>query len=245
MNIDMHCHLDLYPEPFKVAEECKKRGTYVLSVTTTPKAWDGTCRLAKGCSRIRTALGLHPQIAHQRSHELELFDALLSDAKYVGEIGLDGGKGFKDHWQVQLKVFRHILNSVNSAGGRVMTIHSRSSAASVLDFLPGVDGVPILHWFTGTPSQLRKAIDMGCWFSINPSMLETKKGYNLVAMMPKERILTETDGPFTTLSGNTLFPWDASLVILKVASIWKCDISEAEKIIDNNFKRLLVKDHFC
>lgn len=244
MSIDMHCHLDLYPEPFKVVEECKKRGTYVLSVTTTPKAWDGTCRLSEGCPRIRTALGLHPQIAHQRSHELELFDALLSDAKYVGEIGLDGGKGFKNHWNVQLKVFRHILSSVNNAGGRIMTIHSRASAAAVLEFLPGVDGIPILHWFTGTLSQLKRAIDIGCWFSINPSMLETKKGYDLVSMMPIERVLTETDGPFTRLSGHTLFPWDASLVIRKVAFIWNCDISEAEKIIDNNFKQLLENNHF-
>jgi TatD DNase family protein len=244
VNVDMHCHLDLYPEPFKVAEECKKRGTYVLSVTTAPKAWDGTCRLAKGCPRIRTALGLHPQIAHQRSHELELFDALLSDAKYVGEIGLDGGKGFKDHWQVQLKVFRHILSSVNSAGGRIMTIHSRASAAAVLEVLPGVDGIPIFHWFTGTQSQLKRAIDMGGWFSIGPSMLETKKGYNLVAMMPKERVLTETDGPFTKRLGNPLFPWDVSLVIRKVACIWGCDVSEAQAIIDNNFKRLLANNPF-
>ncbi|MGV8691344.1 TatD family hydrolase, partial [Pseudomonas aeruginosa] len=129
----MHCHLDLYPDPFKVAEECRQRGTYVLSVTTTPKAWEGTCRLAEGSPRIQTALGLHPQISHQRHQELALFDALLPNTKYVGEIGLDGGSGFKEHWEIQLKVFRHILNSVNQAGGRIMTIHSRASAAAVLD----------------------------------------------------------------------------------------------------------------
>jgi len=245
VSIDMHCHLDLYPDPFRVAEECKQRGTYVLSVTTTPKAWNGTCRLAEGSQRICTALGLHPQIAHQRSHELELFDALLPDAKYVGEVGLDGGSGSKEHWEVQLKVFRHILSTVNRAGGRIMTIHSRASAAVVLNELAGVDGIPILHWFTGTQSQLKKAIGMGCWFSIGPSMLETKKGYSLFSMMPKERVLTETDGPFTKLSGSTLFPWDASLVIQKIAFIWKCEISEAEKIIDDNFKRLLMNKPFC
>ncbi|ORS97051.1 TatD family hydrolase, partial [Escherichia coli] len=115
MSIDMHCHLDLYPRPDLVAEESKRRGTYILSVTTTPKAWHGTSLLAKESQRIRTALGLHPQIAHQRSHELDLFDSLLSETKYVREIGLDGGQGFKEHWDIQLKVFRHILNSVNRA----------------------------------------------------------------------------------------------------------------------------------
>jgi TatD DNase family protein len=163
----------------------------------------------------------------------------------VGEVGLDGGNGSKEHWEVQLKVFRHILSTVNRAGGRIMTIHSRASAAVVLNELAGVDGIPILHWFTGTQSQLKKAIGMGCWFSIGPSMLETKKGHSLFSMMPKERVLTETDGPFTKLSGSTLFPWDASLVIQKIAFIWKCEISEAEKIIDDNFKRLLMNKPFC
>ena len=86
MSIDMHCHLDLYPEPLKVAEKCKQQGIYVLSVTTTPKAWEGTCRLAEGAQRIRTALGLHPQIAHQRFRELDFLDLINQESKYVGEI---------------------------------------------------------------------------------------------------------------------------------------------------------------
>ena len=240
MNIDIHCHLDLYPDPIKVAEECKAKGTYVLSVTTTPKAWDGTCRLAEGNRRIRTALGLHPQLAHQRANELELFDALLPGAKYVGEIGLDRGKGFEVHWDVQLKVFRHILKSVDRAGGRIMSLHSRGSAAAVLDELEGVSGTPILHWFTGTPVQLKRAIDMGCWFSIGPAMLGTQKGRNLVTMMPKSCIVTETDGPFAKFAGKLLSPWDVALSIREISHIWKCDNAEAEEIIAYNFKRLLL-----
>ena len=235
----MHCHLDLYPDPFQVAEECKVRGTYVLSVTTTPMAWDGTSKLAEGCQRIRTALGLHPQLAHQRAHEIELFDALLPDVKYVGEIGLDGGKGFKDHWDVQLKVFRHILKSVDRVGGRIMSIHSRGSATAVLNELAGVSGVPILHWFTGTPVELKRAIDMGCWFSVGPAMLSTIKGRNLVSMMPKGCIVTETDGPFAKLSGKQLFPWDVEVSIGQISRIWKCDEQEVEEILTNNFKQLL------
>lgn len=239
MIIDMHCHLDLYPDPFKVAKESMARGTYVLSVTTTPKAWDGTRKLAAGSQRIRTALGLHPQLAHQRAHELELFDALLTDTRYVGEIGLDGGKGFNEHWDIQKKVFRHILRSVNRSGGKIMTIHSRASAAAVLDELTDSDGIPILHWFSGTPTQLRKAIDQGCWFSVGPAMLKTKKGCGLLSMMPKERVVTETDGPFAKFAGNPLFPWEAEVSIKEISQIWKCDNSEAEKIIANNFQQLL------
>ena len=38
--IDFHCHLDLYPKPSTVIREIAKRGTFVLAVTTTPKAWE-------------------------------------------------------------------------------------------------------------------------------------------------------------------------------------------------------------
>ena len=234
MNIDMHCHLDLYPDPFKVAAQCKKKDIYMLSVTTTPKAWEGTIKLATGCDKIKTALGLHPQLAHQRSHELELFDTLLPEAKYVGEIGLDGGKGFKKHWDVQLKVFRHILKSVSKADGRIMTIHSRSSASAVLDELADIPGIPVLHWFTGTKKELRRAVEMGCWFSVGPAMLSTKKGFELTSNIPRERVLTESDGPFAKYNGKPLMPWDVRHSLSFLSANW--DISEAEvrrQLLDN------------
>ena len=92
--IDFHCHLDLYPDPEKEIREADAAGIYVLSVTTTPKAWVQTARLARGRKRIRTALGLHPQLAHERQNELPQFEHLLPRVRYVGEIGLDGTSGF-------------------------------------------------------------------------------------------------------------------------------------------------------
>ncbi len=239
MTIDMHCHLDLYSEPFKIAEECRRRSAYVLSVTTTPKAWRGTCRLAEGSKRIQTALGLHPQLAHQRQNELELFDELISQTKYVGEVGLDGGRGFKEHWDVQMAVFRHILRSAHRNGGKIMSIHSRASAAAVINEITGIDGTPILHWFTGTPAQLKKAIDIGCWFSVGPAMLLTKSGRQLASMMPKDRVLTETDGPFAKSDGKLLMPWDSDLATRQLASLWQLPIELAEYQVKSNLKKLV------
>ncbi|CBJ92990.1 conserved hypothetical protein (plasmid) [Xenorhabdus nematophila ATCC 19061] len=238
MSIDMHCHLDLYSQPEQVAEECKRRGTYILSVTTTPRAWHGTSSLAKGSQRIRTALGLHPQIAHQRSHELELFDSLLSETRYIGEIGLDGGKGFKEHWDIQLKVFRHILNNVNRAGGKIMTIHSRGSASVVLDEIENIDGVAVLHWFTGTPKQLERAIDLGCWFSVGPAMLDTIKGKSLALKIPKSRILTETDGPFGKFRNDPLMPWDSEIAEKQLTTLWDMSQMEVKAQLFENFREL-------
>lgn len=237
--VDFHCHLDLYPKPVAVVNQCKEKQLYVLSVTTTPSAWIGTSRIAKDCPRIRTALGLHPQLAHQRSHELEMFDALISEAKYVGEIGLDGSKDFKPFMEAQLKVFRHILKTVNQAGGRVMSIHSRSSASAVISELATCDCIPVYHWFTGNKSELQQAIASGGWFSVGPSMLSTKKGQELVAMLPRDKVLTETDGPFAQFKGNSLMPWDVDLAFIQLAKIWNLDKNDAIEVIQGNFRRLV------
>ncbi|MBA3915699.1 MAG: TatD family hydrolase [Acidobacteriales bacterium] len=108
--IDFHCHLDLYPDPVQVRNECERRGIYVLSVTTTPSAWKGTSALAGNGTRIRTAIGIHPQLAHERRTELTLFDGIVLQARYVGEIGLDGAPEFRSGWESQVSVFTHVLS---------------------------------------------------------------------------------------------------------------------------------------
>jgi TatD DNase family protein len=103
--IDFHCHLDLYPDPQEVVSGCVRRNLYVLSVTTTPSAWRGTSRLVAGAGNIRVALGLHPELAAERKHELDLFDALVRETRYIGEIGLDGTPAFQKFWADQVYVF--------------------------------------------------------------------------------------------------------------------------------------------
>ena len=229
--IDFHCHLDLYPDPKGVARACVDRGLYVLSVTTTPSAWRGTSALAGQAPRIRTALGLHPQIAHQRKGELPLFEKLLPNIPYVGEVGLDGTPEFKGHWSDQVSVFGRILDLCQDAGGRVLSLHTRRAAKQVLDMLesrPRV-GTPILHWFSGSKSELERAIDLGCWFSVGPGMLRGSKGQELTRRMPRDRILTESDGPFARIDDRAVWPWEADAAVRILADIWEQQVSEIER----------------
>lgn len=239
--IDFHSHLDLYPNPQQVIEGIIQRKMYVLSVTTTPSAWRGTYSLSKHFPRIKTAIGLHPQIAHQRNHELELFDTYLAETDYVGEVGLDGSPELKDYFEVQTKVFSHILASCCHAGGKILSIHSRRAAAEVLEALVKYpsSGVPVLHWYTGSKTELRTALKMGCWFSVGPAMLRSKRAMDLISEIPKNRIITESDGPFATNGENVLLPWDVEMAIKKLSQIWKCDFHEANEILYSNFKSLL------
>lgn len=248
--IDFHAHLDLYPDPPAVVSECVARGMYVLSVTTTPSAWRGTSALVANGPRIRTALGLHPQIAHQRMSELEMFDKYLSEAPYVGEIGLDGAPEFKRHWQEQMVVFDHILSACSRAGGRIMTIHSRRASTAVLERLETFSGAgtPILHWFSGSKRDLERAVALGCWFSVGPAMLLAEKSRALVRHMPHDRVLTETDGPFAQIEGRSAMPWDAQRATTELASLWNVSESEAEHVLHTNLRGLVARnriERFC
>lgn len=239
-SVDMHCHLDLYSNPKMEIERAGESGAYILSVTTTPSAWLQTRALASRYPRIKTALGLHPQLAGERIRELSLFDRLLPEARYVGEVGLDGGEGCRGFWDSQVEVFNHVLNSCAEQGGRILTIHSRNAATEVMDSLAthAGFGIAILHWFSGTKKELARAIEMDCWFSVGSAMVNGAKGRELVKLMPPERILTETDGPFAKLHGQALVPAQCGGIVQYLSQAWGISTDETSKKILNNLREL-------
>jgi TatD DNase family protein len=243
--IDFHCHLDLYPNPQAVRDECVNRRLYILSVTTTPSAWSGTSALGVDTPHIRTALGLHPQLAHERQNELSLFDALLPETRYIGEIGLDGAPEFRSHSQSQVAVFEHILAKCCSAGGRIISVHSRRASGAVLDYLEKYSeaGTSVLHWFSGSLHDLDRAIKIGCWFSAGPAMLASQKGRALAARMPRDRVLTESDGPFAQLNGSAIMPWQVQTALQMLSEIWSLPVGDVEQGIRNNLQNLLAKHY--
>ncbi|MBM0169529.1 Qat anti-phage system TatD family nuclease QatD [Altererythrobacter sp. C41] len=238
--IDFHCHLDLYPDPQEVLRGIDARGTYVLAVTTTPKAWRGTKKLVGERKRVRVALGLHPEVVGQRHQEVALLCGLMPESRYVGEIGLDGSLQHKSTLDLQQKVFTRILAESARLGGRIMTIHSRGAATAVLDALESEPraGVPILHWFSGTKSELDRAIALGCWFSVGPAMMRSSKGRELASLMPLDRMLTETDAPFTKSGPAPLMPWQAYDCLSAVAAAREIAEHDLGGIIRRNLRRI-------
>ncbi|EEB9150550.1 MULTISPECIES: Qat anti-phage system TatD family nuclease QatD [unclassified Microbacterium] len=239
--IDFHCHLDLYQSPSAVADESQRRGVGLLSVTTTPSAWNGTARLAEGRPAIRTAIGLHPQLAGQRKHELALFDSYLASTPFVGEVGLDGSPECRTFWEDQLEVFDHVLQACSTSDEKVISIHSRRAAKDVLDQLDRYAQIktPVLHWFSGSRSQMERATGRGCWFSVGPAMLAGTKGRDLVALMPNDKIVLETDGPFAQVRRQGLNPWDIALALRSIADVWGVTEHEAKQRIERNERALL------
>ena len=239
--IDAHCHIDLYANSQQVISRCLELSMTVLSVTTTPNAWEKTKALAPKNSKIITALGLHPELAHKFKSSIDLFEDILPETKFVGEIGLDGSKHAKIHWSDQLYVFRRILKACAKLDGRVLLIHSRKATSAVLDELEAFPkaGVPVLHWFSGTKRELERAIKLGAWFSVGPAMLMTSKGRSLVTLMPQDRIITETDGPIVQIDNRPICPWDVDLAISDLSELWGFSRSSVGGIVSANAKVLM------
>lgn len=239
--IDFHCHIDLYPQPKIVIDRVIREGIYVLAVTTTPLAWRGTNELVMGVPRVRVAAGLHPELVAERQSEVEALCHLMDETQYVGEVGLDGSPKCRGSFAKQQQVFRRVLAVCAEKGGRILSIHSRGAASAVLDALEACPeaGTPVLHWFSGTKRELSRAIALGCWFSVGPTMLASAKGCALARAMPPDRVLTETDGPFANRQGNPLMPWDVLDSIAQLAPVWAISPADAAVQVTTNFRRLL------
>lgn len=241
--IDFHCHLDLYPDHAAAIAECEREHVFTLAVTTTPKAWTRNLELTKSTKHVRAALGLHPQLVGKRAAEIDLWEELLPQTRYVGEVGLDASPRFYRSFEAQKEVFQRVLQACARAGDKVLTIHSVRTAKVVLDMLethlPARQGTAVMHWFTGSQSEARRAADLGCYFSVNNEMLANPKHAALVQGLPIDRLLTETDGPFTSCDNRPAKPSDVRFAIRQLTQLLKLSETEVADLLVVNLKRLL------
>lgn len=241
--VDFHCHLDLYPDHSAAVREADAAGVFTLAVTTTPRAWPRNHELAQRTKHVRAALGLHPQLVAERESEVDLWDQYLSQTRYVGEVGLDAGPRFFKSLDAQKRVFQHVLRRCAQAGNKIITVHSIRSTKVVLDHveehLPPGRGKIVLHWFTGTKSEAKRALDLGCFFSINAAMLDNEKHAPMVQVIPLDRMLTETDGPFTRTGERPSQPADVAAVVDGLGRLHGLPAVDVARVIRDNLRMML------
>jgi TatD DNase family protein len=182
------------------ASDALKADIGILAVTTTPKAYEKEIAVLRSYANIRVALGLHPQLVFQRYDELSLVEKYIGGTEYIGEIGLDFNNQFYASREKQIAVFDNIIRWCSEKGGKVISIHSVRSDKAVLDILEkyrcAQQNNCILHWFSGSLTQLQRAVEMGCFFSVNSAMIKSANGRGLIYSLPHEKIVVETDAPF-------------------------------------------------
>lgn len=239
---DTHFHLDLCPSPEEMADMIEKAKIFTIAVTNSPSVFFYTQKIASEKKYIRAALGLHPELAAQRHHEVDKFIELCPLTKYIGEVGLDNLNKTPDDYKVQRKVFEKIVNECAMLGNKILTLHSRKATNDVLDIVTHkFPGKIIFHWYSGSLKDLEKAIESGYYFSVNYPMTQSESGKKIIKRIPREQILIESDGPFTVYAKNPCTPMISKLIVSQITEV-KQGFSEddwAPELIANNFKNLL------
>jgi TatD DNase family protein len=239
---DLHCHIDLYPDPAATIASCDDNQIVTLAVTTTPKAWPQNRRWTAQSRYVHVAIGLHPEVVAERYREITLLEECLKETPFVGEIGLDGSPQHRKSWSTQTEVFVRALSGAQQLGARVLSIHSRRAADDVLKCINQYTTpdrvLPILHWFSGPMSVANQAATLGCYFSINHRMFEHDSGIRMIRNLPEDRLLTETDAPFTRIGERPSEPHDVMTTAEELARIRGSSVQRISEAITANARRV-------
>lgn len=222
--VDAHCHLDHYPDPLAMSHAVNAAHLLTVAVTRSPAAFQRAYPHVRALRSIRLAVGLHP--LDRELHEPDpararaAFRRCLAQTSYVGEVGLDFTAAGRAWREAQIATFRFVLTHL-ARTPKFVSIHSRGAEATVLDLLEEYAVGPVVfHWYTGSRRSLQRLLTLGHYCSVTPAMVRTKNGRALVAAMPPERVLSETDGPFCRVDGRRAEPHDVCVVEQELAALW-------------------------
>lgn len=237
---DTHCHLDLYPDPYQVASTTEKAGVTTIAVTNLPSAYFAAKPHMRRFRSLKLAIGLHPLLADEHSpQEKQLFQDGLRETRFVGEIGLDFSKHGIETKEKQLESFRFVLTQLQNAK-RFVTLHSRRAEAAVLELLNEYKISPVVfHWYSGSLKTLEDIVAAGHYCSINTSMIKSQNGQKIINHIPKNHILTETDGPFIKINKKPVVPTDVCYIHDYLSELWEDDLPQVKIYLKKNFVRYL------
>ena len=72
-------------------------------------------------------------------------------------------------------------------------------------------------------------------------MLNNDRKRDAVAVMPRDRVIPETDGPFGFRDDRPAWPWEAIEIIPLLAELWRENSDDVAAQLDKNF-RILVEE---
>lgn len=236
---DLHCHIDLYDNPQAVLVECVEYNHTIISMTNLPSHFEMGIKYFLDKKRIRLALGMHPLMAEYHVREFPKFIENFSRTSYIGEIGLDFSLQGINTKHIQLNSLKKILSLVQS-NNKILSLHSRKAEREVLSLLLEYNiPLAIFHWYSGSYTLVKDIVKAGYFFSVNQAMVKSNNGRKIIQQIPKELILTETDGPFIMNKNESLKPAQVLPVIKYLSELWNYSIIDVQNLIGYNFSKLI------
>jgi TatD DNase family protein len=179
--------------------------------------------------KLTWGVGVHPGVATaQANYDERMFAALLPRFSLVGEIGLDRRAGHIDRQAETLASILHVA----AEQPVLLSLHSNGANEPLVDLIedrphPGT----ILHWWADDGSALDRAVATGAYFSVNAAMRA-----NIIARLPIDRVLTETDYPARRAGGRK--PGDTRRIESILATAWALPDVVVRRQVWSNLRRL-------
>jgi len=250
MLFDSHAHI--HDEQFdadreQVINRALENGiTGIINVGTCMATSAQAVALAKQYEGIYAAVGIHP---HDAEGVLETdYEQLAAWSKQdkvvaIGEIGLDY------HYDLAIRDTQRAVFVRQLDVARQMDmpfiIHDRDAHRDIMDIIrsegKGLRGV--LHCFSGSLEMAKEVIKLGLYISIAGPVTfkNAAKLPEIVASVPLDRMLIETDCPYLTphpYRGKRNEPAYVRIVAEQVASLRGLELSALAKATSDNVKRL-------
>jgi len=188
-----------------VIERAAHAGVMPLLVTgASVEGSAGAVQLARmHPGRLYATAGVHPHHAQtlQAEHETAYRQQLLqAEVVAAGECGLDYYRDLSPRAD-QRRAFAWQLQW-SAASGKPLFLHQRDAHEDFMAILREHRRGPlrgVAHCFTGTERELDDCLDAGLHIGITGWICDERRGMHLrelVARIPRGRLLLETDGPY-------------------------------------------------
>jgi len=223
--------------PEKVVIEAKKKGMQAIICSIPDQEDIGKVLHLKDKypEFFFLCLGFHPHGLEKYTNEqIDEYLLQIESQRYdivgIGEIGLEYTEDLKHDKERQIIIFEKFIELAKKLNLPIL-IHIRDAyedAFTVLEKHKLRDVV--LHCFSGSETDLKRALSNGYWISFATNVCYTKKHPRLAALTPLDRMLLETDSPWLDPANpreRTNRPWNiekSAEVIAKLHGKTKEDV---------------------
>ena len=245
--IDSHAHLDSGQydnDRDEIINRAKMNSiSHILTIGCDLASSEKNVAIAQQYEQIYAAVGVHPHDALEINAEnLERLRFLLSQAKVValGEIGLDYYRD-RSPRDVQRNAFRAQIQ-LAKAVKKPIIVHDRDAHEDVMQILEEENAAEVggvLHCFSGDLAMAQRCLDLGFYLSFPGPITYPKNEHTrtIVATIPIERLLVETDCPYLApqkYRGKRNEPAYVRYTAEKIAEIKGLSIEDVARITSRN-----------
>jgi TatD DNase family protein len=258
--VDTHAHLDFSQFDGDLQGVLERAvGAGVTRIVTVGFDLDSSRQavaLANDHSSMKASVGVHPHEAAGVTRQvLDSLRELSEDGVVVaiGEIGLDYYRDRSPH-DVQRRVLQQQLDLAAEVGKPVV-VHDREAHDDVMGIIrdwsesvsagKGILRRPlgVVHCYSGDQAMAEELFELGFYVSIAGPVTysNARQLRELVALLPLDRLLVETDSPFLAPHphrGKRNEPAYVRLVASKIAEVKNVSLEEIARVTTDNARTL-------